>query len=32
MLHAHVFPCQSSCGVPPFSCIPLKPHGLRPSW
>ncbi|CAH1966863.1 unnamed protein product [Acanthoscelides obtectus] len=23
MLHAHVFPSQSPCGVPPFPCIPL---------
>ncbi|CAH1955697.1 unnamed protein product [Acanthoscelides obtectus] len=23
MLHAHVFPRQSPCGVPPFPCISL---------
>ncbi|CAH1985899.1 unnamed protein product [Acanthoscelides obtectus] len=38
MLHAHVFPRQSPCGVPPFPCIPHSPTvpngclGLRPSW
>ncbi|CAH2019836.1 unnamed protein product [Acanthoscelides obtectus] len=30
MLHVHVFPRQSPCGVPPFPMYP--PIAPRPSW
>ncbi|CAH1980313.1 unnamed protein product [Acanthoscelides obtectus] len=28
MLHAHVLPRKSPCGVPPFPCVPYSPSAF----